>query len=192
MPQKYLPLSLIVSMSMVALVAACGNNEGETTLESAREAEQTLENESAIDNTPDNIPAGDSLLTGDYSEGEWVYKAGDPAALYGRPSTDAIFSLWCDTESNELIVQRAAEVSNAETAEITIITPLGSRKYYVQSTDGPMPLVTTGIALEDMFVDDIAQAARLAVSGPEGSEILRMPGGPEVNRLVEACRRSTY
>ncbi|NHK28795.1 hypothetical protein FF098_012815 [Parvularcula flava] len=187
-----MPKRLILSLGLVALVAACGNNETDTTLENARQAEQAQDAESAIEDTPDNISVDDTLLTGAYSEGEWVYKAGDPAALYGPPSTDAIFSLWCDTEVNELIVQRAAEVVDPDTAEITIVTPEGSRKYYVQSTDGPMPLVTTGISLEDMFVDDIAQAARFAVSGPDGSETLRLPGGPEVVRLVQACRRSAY
>jgi len=187
-----MPLRLMLSLSFVALLAACGNNDTETTLESAREAEEIQENEGTIEGAPDNIAVNDSLMSGNYTEGEWVYKAGDPAALYGPPSTDAIFSLWCDTEENELIIQRAAEIVDPNTAEITIVTPDESRKYYVQSTDGPMPLVTTGISLEDKFVDDIAQAARLAISGPEGSDTLRLPGGPEVNRLVEACRRSAY
>lgn len=187
-----MPFRLLLPLSLTALIAACGNGDDNTTLENAREAEARTDAESTIVDAPVNIAVDDSLLSGEYSEGEWVYKAGDPAALYGPPSTDAIFSLWCDTEANELIVQRAAEIRDTRTAEMNILTSSESRKYYVQSTDGPMPLVTTGISLEDMFVDDIAQAARIAVSGPDGSEDLRLPGGPEVNRLVEACRRSAY
>lgn len=122
------------------------------------------------------------------ASGRWVADelAGSPAALFGPPASEAVFSVRCDREARELVFSRGARRPEGE-IEMQLLTEGAERTLVGRSQPEPLPRITARLPADDAFADrlaDLAEPLTIRIADEDG---LTVPAGEEFRRVVADC-----
>ena len=199
---------LAATGAMLAALAACGEDDTDISTDTADTpaAAQMRDDDTGALSPETTAPEADEIedeltagvgqtgasldgpdLAGALTQGEWVYKEADPAALFGPVDSEALFSLWCNADTGTVAVQKAGQLDDQNQVAIELITDQAMTAVYATQSDGPMPILEGSLDLDELFLTTLPDATRLAVMS-ETTEKLLMPIGEPVGRMIEECR----
>lgn len=184
-----------VAICAALLVAGCGNET-----EQARQPDPAPDRLAGAGAAPSSVSEPSPVATGSPSpapaerrgsdrvmQGDWMSKtmAGDPAALFGEPQTEAAFSIRC--AGGELVLTRSLR-HDPGPVTMEIMAAGETRAIEAISSPDPMPTVTGRLDASGDFAAKLMTSREpIAVRVADGASF-RMPASEEVRRLVRACR----
>ncbi len=119
--------------------------------------------------------------------GGWTSKgmAGGPAALFGKPQTEARFSVRCD--DSELVFTRSARLP-AGPVEMTLLAGGVVKVIAAKSSPDPMPTISGRLPASDPFAKTLADAELPIAVRLNDQPSLRMPWATALQRVIMDCR----
>lgn len=180
---SYLPALLLP-------LAACSGSDNATQDMGAQDPE--LQDLGEMEGLPEtNMTAAGSNITPSSASGsdaQWFSKpvAGDPAALYGPPNTEARFSIRCDAAADQLVLTRSMRVMNDAVLDMVVDTGSAQGSLTATSRLGPMPRVTARMTATDKLAAALMDA-KGEISITVDGDTLRIPADPAMRSVIETC-----
>ena len=180
---SYLPALLLP-------LAACSGSDNATQDMGAQDPDlQSLGNMQGLPET--NMTAASSNVTPASSAGDgaqWFSKemAGDPAALYGPPEAEALFSIRCDAAADQLVLVRSMRVMEDSVLDMKVDTGSASGSLTATARQDPMPQVTARMTATDKLAAAMMNArndVQITVDG----DTMRLPASPAMRTVIENC-----
>ncbi len=170
----------LLSLSLL-LVAACSGAE-----ETAKPDDSIIQDDLV---ESDLSPPGDDGTLGSDAvmQGEWVEKpiAGAPAALFGPPESEAVFTVRC--EGNVLGFDRAVLVDGGGQVDMALMAGGESRNVTAAALSGPLPRVTGTLPANDPFAEVLAGTNQTIAVSVDGGPAFTMPASPIMRGVVSNC-----
>lgn len=128
-----------------------------------------------------------SLGSDGVMQGEWSTKAmaGDPAALFGTPETEASFSVRCN--AGDLVFSRSAQ-EPAGPMTMSVMAGGETRSINALSKPDPIPSVTGRLPAQDDFAAILLENEKPIAVRIAGGEPFRMPASDALREIVNDCR----
>ena len=161
-----MPRNSLLLLSL--LLAACDASVGNRTERSGEPRVSTVETDENASEAPEGVGA------------PMAWRVMDGAAFYGSANQPPEFALRCDRANSQIIFERAGGGTALNLSAGGVGATLGTRQ-----VEGGRVQARTGMG--DAVLDAMARPqTQIAVSG--GPELLTIPGGVAVRRVVEFCR----
>lgn len=170
-------------------LAGCGQ-DGTEADQDAIDAQPDDTGEDFVDAGPPPGPQGDDGVLGSDAvmQGQWFSRqmAGNPAALFGPPQSEAGFSVRC--AGDDLVFTRSALVEGGGEVEMELMAGGRTRTIAANAQVDPMPTVTGSLAASDSFAAVLAETTEPIAVAVAGGPSLRMPAHQYLREVVGNCR----
>ena len=121
--------------------------------------------------------------------GTWVYREDERGslALYGEPSSAALFMVRCDAGERRVIFSLQGSI-NAGSGTMAFQATHGDTEYAAQNGSGAQPYIVAATNASDDYLDKIAfSRGRIAIT-VAGRPVTAVPNWPQMTRVFEDCR----
>lgn len=140
---------------------------------------------------PVPAPAPAPTLSGDWRDwpvtpGDWVYRqdARGSVAVFGA---GAAFTIRCTPAQRQIVLSRAGTASG--NPPMTIVTTSMTRALTSRPSGGTPPAMMSQLGAQDSLLDAMGYSRGRFIVEQAGLPTLVIPAWPEIERVIEDCRR---